>query len=353
MGTMPVETMPVETMQADTVLADRKRRLIRYFAVMSALALLALIISFCVGKYRLTPGEIVTILSGGEIGRIKREVLLNLRIPRAFMALIAGLGLGLAGNVYQIIFRNPLAAPDIIGVASGANLGAAIAVALCGGGALLPASFAFAGGMAVTFLVIALVRVTAQNSMTTYILAGIIMKAISESFIMMLKFFADPEKELAAIEYWSMGSLGNITAQKLAVAAPLFAVGFLGLVLIRRQVTLLGTQDDESRMLGVRVRGVRVAVLTFSTLMVTSTICMTGMIAFVGLIAPHIARLLLKRNSFTSCVFAGLAGGFILLVADIFARTIYSAEIPISILTTFIGAPFLLYFIVKRNGAEQ
>jgi len=345
--------MPVETIQADTVLADRKRRLIRYFAAISALVLTAFLISFCVGKYRLTLDEIGTILSGGEIARIKREVLLNLRIPRAIMALIAGLGLGLAGNVYQIIFRNPLAAPDIIGVASGANLGAAIAVALCGGGALMPASFAFAGGMAVTFIVIALVRVTARNSMTTYILAGIIMKAVSESFIMMLKFFADPEKELAAIEYWSMGSLGNITAHKLAVAAPLFAVGFLGLVLIRRQVTLLAPQEDESRMLGVRVRGVRVAVLTFSTLMVTSTICMTGMIAFVGLIAPHIARLLLKRNSFTSCVFAGLVGGFILLAADIFARTIYSAEIPISILTTFIGAPFLLYFIVKRSGAEQ
>ncbi|MDR1728620.1 MAG: iron ABC transporter permease [Acidobacteriota bacterium] len=343
--------MPVAPSEPDAVRAVR-RRFAWCFAAVGALAALAFLFSFCIGKYPLTVEEIGAILFGGEVGQLKRDVFLNLRVPRAVMSFLTGVGLGLAGSVYQIIFKNPLAAPDIIGVSSGANLGAAVAVVVFGGSTMLLASSAFVGGLLVTFMVIALVRMTDRNSMATYILAGVVMKAVSESFIMMLKFFADPEKELAAIEYWSMGSFSNMTASKLAVVFPLFAVGLAGVVLLRRQVTLLGLQEDESRMLGVRVRGVRIGVLAFSTLMVTSTVCVTGLIAFVGLIAPHIARLLLKRNSFPVCVFASLVGGVILLVADVFARTIYSAEVPISILTTLVGVPFLLYFIMRRQGGD-
>ncbi len=322
------------------------------FLLAAVLVAAAFAMSVCVGKYPLSLSEIQTILLGGEISQLKRDVFFTLRVPRTIMALLAGVGLGMAGSVYQTIFKNPLASPDIIGVASGANLGAAIAIVLFGHSTFLLAASAFAGGMLVMLLVIALVRSSGYANTTTYILAGIILKAVSEACIMILKFFADPEKELAAIEFWSMGSFGNITASKLFVILPIFFIGLAGLLLLRRQVALLGLEEEESRMLGVRVKLIRIVILTFSTLMVTSIICLTGLINFVGLIAPHIARLVLKRTSFASSVFASLAGAFILLVADCLARSIYSAEIPISILTTFIGVPFLIYFMRSRKAGR-
>jgi iron complex transport system permease protein len=327
-----------------------KRTFIFVFA--AALVAVAFAVSFCVGKYPLSVDEIVTILSGGEIRDIKRNVFLNLRFPRTVMALLAGVGLGMTGAVYQTVFKNPLASPDIIGVANGANLGAAVAIVMFGHDTLLTAASAFLSGLLVMLLVISLVRQTGHAGAVSYILAGIILKAVSEACIMILKFFADPERELAAIEFWSMGSFGNITAAKLLVVLPFFLVGLTGIVLMRRQVALLGLDDDESMTLGVRVKLVRVAVLAFSTLMVTSIICLTGLINFVGLIAPHISRLLLKRTGFASCVLASLAGAFILLAADCLARSVYSAEIPISILTTFIGVPFLICFMRNRRAGR-
>lgn len=328
---------------------DAKRKK-RYFGIAAVLVALAFIASICIGKYSISLSEIWLIIIGGEVSELKRNVFFNLRVPRTIMALLAGVGLGMAGSVYQTIFKNPLASPDIIGVANGANLGAAIAIVLFGHNTLLTSISAFLGGMLVMVLVIVLVRSTGQSNTTTFILAGIILKAVSEALIMMLKFYADPERELAAIEFWSMGSFGSITAEKLLTILPIFLVGFIGLILMRRQVALLGLEEDESRTLGVRVKGVRIVVLSFSTLMVTSIICLTGLINFIGLIAPHIARLVLKRTSFVANVFASLAGAFILLVADCLARSIYSAEIPISILTTLIGVPVLIYFMRSRKA---
>ena len=330
----------------------QERRRNHYFIMAGLLVLAAFAVSIRVGQYPLARGEIIAILSGGEVPEIKRGVFYTLRLPRTVMALLAGLGLGMTGSVFQAIFKNPLASPDVIGVASGANLGAALAIVLFGHSTALIASSAFAGGMLVVLAVIALARVTGQGSTMVYILAGIIMKAVSEAFIMILKFFADPEKQLAAIEYWSMGSLSSITAAKLLAVLPIFLAGFIGLLLMRRQVFLLGLEEDESRALGVRVGLVRLAVLGLATLTVASVICLTGLISFAGLIAPHVARLALKRISFAWCLLSSLAGAFILLLSDSLARSLYTAEIPVSIFTTFIGVPFLVWFMWKRKAEK-
>lgn len=322
----------------------------RLFIAAGILVCAAFAVSLVVGKYPLSPREIIIIVSRGGISDIKANVFWTLRLPRTVMAVLAGAGFGLAGSVYQIIFKNPLASPDIIGVAGGANLGAAFAIVLLGHGVAGMAAASFVGGIAAMVMVMTLVRATGQNSTAAYILAGIVIKAVSEALIMMLKFYADPERELAAMEFWAMGSLGGITLAKLRVIFPIFLLGFLGLVLLRRQITMLGLNEDESRMLGVRLQQVRAVVLGCSTLMVASVISMTGLISFVGLITPHIARLLIKKTDFSSCMLASLAGAFIMLTADCLARTIYSAEIPISILTTVIGVPFLVHFMRRRKA---
>lgn len=321
------------------------------FALVTAAICIAAVVSICVGKYPITLGEIRAILlSQAGVSEMSRKVFFTLRLPRTVMALLAGAGLGLAGSVYQIIFKNPLASPDIIGVAGGANLGAAIAIVMVSSSGMLAiATGAFWGGLIAVVGVMLLVRATRSHATSTYVLAGIVINAISKAFIMALKYFADPENELAAMEYWEMGTFSNITLSKLTSILPMFLIGLVGLLLLRRQIELMALSDNECRALGVRLRPIRATVLILSTLLVSSIISATGLISFAGLIAPHTANLMLKRNNAVTMCMSGLVGGFVVMVADILARILYSAELPISILTTVIGVPILLYFMCKRG----
>lgn len=320
------------------------------FAVITAAVITAAVVSVCVGKYTITTADIQAILKGEPVQEMTRKVFTTLRLPRTVMALIAGVGLGIAGSVYQIIFKNPLASPDIIGIAGGANLGAAVAiVSVSTSGMIAIAAGAFWGGLIAVVCVMLLVKATRSRSTSTYVLAGIVINAISKAVIMALKYFADPENELAAMEYWEMGTFGNTTLSKLLSILPMFLVGLAGILLLRRQIELMSLSDNECRALGVRLRPVRAAVLALSTLMVGSIISVTGLISFAGLIAPHTARLMLRRNDSTTIIMSGLVGAFVVLTADILARVLYSAELPISILTTVIGVPILIYFLCARG----
>lgn len=320
------------------------------FAVITAAVITAAVVSVCVGKYTITTADIQAILKGEQVQVMTRNVFTTLRLPRTVMALIAGAGLGIAGSVYQIIFKNPLASPDIIGIAGGANLGAAVAiVSVSTSGMIAIAAGAFWGGLIAVVCVMLLVKATRSRSTSTYVLAGIVINAISKAVIMALKYFADPENELAAMEYWEMGTFGNTTLSKLLSILPMFLIGLAGILLLRRQIELMSLSDNECRALGVRLRPVRAAVLALSTLMVGSIISVTGLISFAGLIAPHTARLMLRRNDSTTIIMSGLVGAFVVLTADILARVLYSAELPISILTTVIGVPILIYFLCARG----
>jgi len=330
---------------------DNRRRK-RYFIIAGTLVAAAFVVSLLVGKYPISVREIITILSGSEAGTIPHSVFYTLRLPRTVMALLLGAGLGMTGSVFQLIFKNPLAAPDIVGVSSGANLGAAVAIVLFGQNTALIASSAFVFGMLAVFLVIAIVRLRGGSNPVAYILFGIVVRAVCDAVIMIMKYAADPQKELAVMDYWAMGSLGGITLSKLAVVVPFFLIGILGLVLMRRQIMLLGLEDDESRTLGVRVGIVRTVVLVLATLTVSSVISMTGLVFFVGLTAPHAARLALKRVGFSWCVLSAMTGALILLVSDCIARGAFSSEIPVGIPATFIGVPILLAFMIKRRAGE-
>lgn len=283
-------------MQEGTMLQSRKP-VIRSYRLVGACIAAAFIASICIGNFPITVNEIIAILTGGEVSTMTRNVFFTLRLPRACMGLMAGAGLGVAGSVYQMIFRNPLASPDIIGVSSGANLGAAIAIVSVGIGIGGIAIGAFAGGLLAVGFVMLLVRATRANTTATYVLAGIVISAVAKSAIMLLKYYADSESNLAAIEYWTMGSFAGVTASKVLSVLPFWLIGFAGLFLLRRQVGLLSLNEEECRMLGVRLHRVRLAVLSLSTLLVASIVSITGLISFIGLIAPHISRMMIKREN--------------------------------------------------------
>ncbi len=317
------------------------------------LAIFALAVcSLCVGKYPIAPSEICRLLTGGSVREMTGRVFLTLRLPRTAMALLSGIGLGLAGSVYQTIFHNPLASPDIIGISSGTNLGAAVSIVALGGAMAAVAVGAFLGGLAAVALVLALVRATGSNSTSTFVLAGIVLSSVAKALIMLLKYYADSESRLASIEYWTMGSLAGVTAGKVLSILPFYLVGLVGLLLLRQQVQLLSLNEEECRALGVRLRPVRRTVLCLSTLLVSSVICVTGLISFAGLIAPHIARMLLRRQDTSAMVLSALVGGAVLLASDILARTLYAAELPVSILTTLLGVPVLVWFMRERRDAR-
>ena len=316
-----------------------------YFAAALVLTGAAFAASLAVGRY---PIDWAQLMADG----MDRRVFLTLRLPRTCMALLAGFALGVAGSVYQAVFQNPLAAPDIIGVSSGASVGAAAAIPLFGGGVVLTALLAFAGGMAAVLVVLSLAGFARRQGVTGIVLAGIAVNALTESLLMLMKLTADPEKQLAAIEFWTMGSFADVTLQKLCGVLPLAVIGLAGLFLLHRQILLLGLSEDEARMLGVPVGMMRRVVLLLATLVTGVVVSVTGLISFIGLLAPHIARLLARSSRFSTTVLSGIVGGALLLCADILARSIGSSEIPVSIITSLLGAPFLFWLMCKRGTAQ-
>lgn len=324
-----------------------KRMLAATFLMVAALGLLSL----AVGKYPLTPA----LLFGGDKQAIR--VFVTLRIPRTCMALLGGFGLGIAGKVFQTVFGNPLASPDIIGVSSGASAGAAFGIlflpfGLSSGSSLgfggLPVTLsAFLGGLLAVMLTLALGSVSAGKSNASIVLAGIAIHSLAQTLLMALKLLADPEKELASIEYWLMGSLAGISIHRLPASLAIGLGSIVGICLLHRQILLLSLEEPESRMLGVPVGKLRLGVLFLATLLTASVISNTGLISFIGLLAPHTARLLTGSNRFPTLLLSGFWGSLLLLAADILARSVAPGELPVSIFTSLLGAPFLIWLVIR------
>ena len=294
--------------------------------------------ALALGRYPITPAALLA----GDAMAVRTFTVL--RLPRAVMALIGGFGLGVAGFVYQTVFRNPLASPDIIGVSSGASVGAILFVSA---GALSTTVCAFAGGLAAVFLSLGLAAAAPGRSKMSLVLAGIAVHALAQTLLMLLKLTADPEKELASIEYWIMGSLAAVTRSRVWFPVPVVLVCCAAIFALHRQALLLSIEEGEARLLGVRVGAMRLLLLTLATMTVAAVVSVTGLISFVGLLAPHSARLLAGHNRRSACLLSGLLGSALLLAADTLAKTAASTELPVSIFTSLLGVPFLLYLILR------
>ena len=268
------------------------------------------------------------------------------------MGVIGGFGLSISSYIYQLIFKNPLASPDIVGVSSGASAGAALAIVAVSASVPFISISAFIG--AVTALIITLLTaylVPGRNSYTI-VLAGIAIHSVAQTILMFLKLAADPEKQLASIEYWIMGSLNGISRDSLAIPFLTTLAGFIIMAMLYRQVLILSTSEEEAVSLGVNVTSLRFIILMLATLVVSSIICVTGLISFIGLIAPHIARLLTKRNDIFTYITSGFTGAILLTLADILARSVSSSELPVSIFTSLLGAPLLIILLIRANKKE-
>lgn len=323
-----------------------RNKIILLSAIQVLLLLAVLVWSVITGQYPLT---LKSLLSGDTMSIM---VFKRLRLPRALMGVIGGFGLSISGYIYQLIFKNPLASPDIVGVSSGASAGAALAIVAVSASVPVISISAFIG--AVTALIITLLTaylVPGRNSYTI-VLAGIAIHSVAQTILMFLKLAADPEKQLASIEYWIMGSLNGISRDSLAIPFLTTLAGFIIMAMLYRQVLILSTSEEEAVSLGVNVTILRFIILMLATLVVSSIICVTGLISFIGLIAPHIARLLTKRNDIFTYITSGLAGAILLTLADILARSVSTSELPVSIFTSLLGAPLLIILLIRANKKE-
>lgn len=304
-------------------------------------------LSLMVGKY---PLSLEKLFSGDKM---HRRVFLTLRLSRTAVGLVGGFALGAAGFVYQTVFRNPLASPDIIGVSSGASAGAAAGILFLTGSAAVTAS-SFMGAVAAVALALGLAGLDRSAKKGTIVLAGIAVHSLAQTALMCLKLTADPERELSSIEYWIMGSLNGVSAHAVYGNLIMCLLCLAALFFLSRQILLLAQEEGEARTLGVNVGLLRLIVLLIATLTVAGIISLTGLISFVGLLAPHGARMLSKNNRTGTMLLSGILGAVILLAADILARSAAKTELPVSIFTSLVGAPFLIALLARgRNGYGQ
>ena len=304
---------------------------------------IAFVSALSTGKYPIT----LSGLAAGDPMALRTFTVL--RLPRAVMGLIGGFGLGIAGFVYQTVFRNPLASPDIIGVSSGASAGAAFAILFVSAATPSTTLFAFFGALLAVCLSLGLTALSPVRDHSSIVLAGIAVHALAQTVLMLLKLMADPEKQLASIEYWIMGSLSGVTSSKIPFPVAIILSSSALVFLLHRHLLALSVREDEARMLGVSVRITRFFILFLATLTVAAAVSVTGLISFVGLLAPHTARLRTGHNRKSACFLSGLIGSFLLLTADILAKSLAAVELPVSIFTSLLGAPFLIYLILSER----
>lgn len=328
-------------------------------AIIAAAFILLLVftISLTVGRYHLNIKMVghlfwlwMTGVKPADSLSTTATVLWSVRLPRALMAAMAGIVLSVSGAVFQGIFRNPLVSPDILGVSSGASFGAAMAIILAGGSALAIELSAFAWALAAVTVAYQIGK--RGNSITTLVLAGVIVSAIFTAGLSFFKYVADPYEQLPAIVFWTMGGFNNIVWADIWRAVPLMMAGLAIIWVLRWRLNLLAMGDEEAMSLGINASGERRLYIVLATLIVAASISACGSIGWVGLVVPHMARIMIGPDHKVLIPFSALVGASFMLLMDTLARTVSGAEIPISIITSLIGAPFLAYLLLKQEQRQ-
>jgi iron complex transport system permease protein len=291
------------------------------------------------------------VLTGADPTSADERVLMLIRGPRVAAGLLVGAALAAAGVVYQGLFRNPLVSPDVLGVSAGAGLGAVLGIFLS-----LPIfmiqMFAFAGGLATVALVYALATaVQGRDPTLVLVLGGVVVGALAGAAISLLKILADPYDQLPAITFWLLGSLASARSGDVLAVVPAVLIGLVPLVLLRWRINVLSLGDEEARALGVDAPRLRALLVAAATLITAAVVAIAGVIGWVGLVIPHIARMLVGPNFERLLPAAMLLGAAYLVAVDTLARTLGRIEIPLGILTAVVGAPFFLWLLWRgRHG---
>ena len=309
------------------------------------LPLLALLVLVCVavaimaGRYGIGPGRMVEAIAARATGGVSSDrradsVVFNLRLPRITVAVLIGSGMAVSGAAFQSIFSNPLATPDTLGVASGTCVGAVVAL------------------ITVTITTTVARRRGGGPDVVTLVLAGVIVSALADAVLSMLKLTADPTSELPEITYWLMGSLSGASWGQIAMATPFILVGSGVIVALRWRLNVLALSEDEARAAGVDVRRLRIVLIVCATVVTASVVSLCGQVGWIGLIVPHAARMLIGSDNRYLIPVCLLLGASVMIMIDTIARTLTASEIPVSVVTALVGAPFFITLLRRTGGVR-
>lgn len=311
--------------------------------------------SFLMGRYPISPVDVVKtilcpIFPQLTVSSTLNTIVWQIRLPRILAALLVGASLSMAGTAFQGIFKNPLVSSDLLGVSNGAGFGAALAILLSGSGAVIQI-FAFIFGIISVSITYLISRAYKAGGILILVLSGVAISAFFNSLISAIKFVADPEDKLPEIVYWLMGSLASVTMDEIImIIIPLF-IGFIILYLLRWQMNILAMGDEEAQSLGLNPTRVRLIIIAACTLLTSAAVSISGIIGWIGMIIPHMARMIVgPDNKILLPASISLGASFLLLIDNI-SRVVISIEIPIGILTAVIGVPIFLY-LLRRGYSE-
>lgn len=330
-----------------------RRRYSILMLVMVIILFAVVILSFWVGYYPLSPVQVIEAFLSkfgyqGEILPQAVTIFWSIRLPRILSAAFIGAALAVAGSAYQGMFRNPLVSPDILGVSSGASLGAAFAI-LCGASNAVVQVSAFAGGIAAVASSYLISRKSAHSQTLSLVLTGSMIMALCNAGVTMIKYVADPNDVLQQITFWLMGSLTKTTMDPFAWSAAPMVAGLLVILILRWRINLLTLDEEEAKSLGINIRRYRLIFIIASTLLSASAVCLGGLIGWVGLMVPHMARALVGADYGRLIPASAMLGAGYLVLMDDVARSVLSMELPLGVVTSIMGAPFFVYLIIKKK----
>ena len=325
-----------------------------FYIILGILPFLAALICLGIGRYSMSVSETVTTLfsrfTNAKVDNTAYTVIFNVRLPRIILAAVVGAGLSCAGAAFQGLFSNPLATPDTLGVASGASFGAVLAM-LIGGNMIDIQGMALIFGLISCLITFLIGRSSRRGSIVMIVLAGLVVSSVFEALVSLMKYVADPEEELPTITYWLMGSMSRANYKNLVMGIPFIVIGIIIIFALRWRLNILSFNEDEARSLGVNVKILRVAFILASSMITASCVSMCGQVGWVGLLVPHISRMMRGNNNCRVIPVSISLGAFFMIVMDTFARSATASEIPISILTAIIGAPVFIVLLKKTGGS--
>lgn len=320
-----------------------------YIALSIGIFILIFLVALWMGRYPLEFGDVIDYFTG-NLPKSSNEykVIHELRIPRTIVAALVGIGLGLSGLLYQETFQNKLVSPDFLGVTSGACVGAALAI-LLGLSTLMISLFAFVLGIITVVFTLSLAKVFQNRSPTILLLSGIIIGGLMSALLSVIKYFADPESTLASITFWLMGSCEHVTMKDVALLLPLIAGCSVILLSIRWRINLVALGREEAQTKGLNYVLYRRLIIVMATLMTASAVSVVGSVGWIGLVIPHMVRLLVGRNTANTIPLTILFGGVFMIIVDILSRSFTNSEVPLAAISGLFGTVIFIAIIYIRR----
>ncbi len=314
--------------------------------------IIMVVISLCLGRYPLSVSQVLqAIFNGGstnESGAFVSNIVVNVRLPRIIMAVLLGSALSAAGSSYQGIFKNPMVSPSLLGVSAGAGFGAALGIILDMGGVAIQ-GMAFVFGLiavAIVYLVSKLISKKMDQTLSL-VLTGIVVSSLFVSLLSLLKYVGDPYNDLPAITFWTLGSISGVSLNDILIISIPVILGISVLWAIKWKMNIMTLDEDEAMSLGVQTNKIRGIVILAATVITAAVVSVSGMISWVGLVIPHISRMIVGPDYKRALPVSIALGAIFMLLLDNISRALFVAEVPLGILTSLLGTPFFIYLMMR------